>query len=282
MDAGEGHAKRTRQVRERRVARGQLREDRPACGVGERRKCSVECRMVRLNHVVKSRAGPGRVKPPRTSTACAVALISPHGLHDRALDSGARRVPEPTRGPWGHSGGGRAPLSGLTSPPALRPRGARRRARGGRYRVPARARARWPPHGATGLDQHRVAQRQLPRLRGLHGDARVCRCVGAAARARASATHRDPVCGSRALALPPPADRRRIGRSGGPGEPHPRRRTGGSASAVGARPSAPGRAAALSGWPGRADRPVLARRRHPCRPSAGPGGYLPTDRRSWG
>src|SRR5437879_13697794 len=77
MDAGEGHAKRTRQVRERRVARGQPREERPARGVGERGKRDVKCGIVRLNHMVKSRAGPGCVKPPRTSTACAVRLTSP-------------------------------------------------------------------------------------------------------------------------------------------------------------------------------------------------------------
>src|SRR3989441_8204730 len=80
----------------------------------------------------------------------------------------------------------------------------------------------------------------------------------------------------------PPADRRRGGCSGGGREPHPRRRAAGSASAVGARPGASGRAAELSRGPARPDGPVLAGLLHSRRPSPGSGGYLPTDRRAWG
>src|SRR6266550_3785963 len=196
-------------------------------------------------------------------------FVSRCDLHDRALDSGARRVSGPARGPSGHSGGGRAAISGVASPPALRPRCARRRARSGRRRLPSRTRARWAPDGATGLDQHRVAQRQLPRLRGLHGDVRVRGGVDAAAGARAGPTHGGPVCGSRALALSPPADRRRVGRSGGGREPHPRHRAAGSASAVGTRPGASGRAAELSRGPARPDGPVLAGPLHSRRPAPG-------------
>jgi len=65
VDAGEGHAEWTRQIRERRVARGQSGEDRPARGVGERGERDVEGEIVRLNHMVKFTEGPSRVKPPR-------------------------------------------------------------------------------------------------------------------------------------------------------------------------------------------------------------------------
>src|SRR5205809_2561968 len=203
-------------------------------------------------------ADPCRVKPARTSTAFAAALSSRHDLHDRTLDSGTRRVPRPGRGPSGHASGGRAPVSGGASPPAVRPRCARSRAPGERRRLPSRARARRPPGGAAGLGQHRLAQRRLSGLRGLHGDTRIRGCVGAAARAGARPADGDPVRGSRAVALPPPADRRCAGCPGGGGGPHPRRHSGGSASAVGARPDAPGGAAALSRRPARPDRGVLA------------------------
>src|SRR6266852_3729084 len=113
---------------------------------------------------------------------------------------------------------------------------------------------------AAGLGQHRVAQRRLSRLRGLHGDARVRGCVGAAARAGARPADGDPVRGSRAVALPPAADCRRAGRSGGGGRAHPGCRAGGPASPVAARPGAHGRAAALSCRPSRPDRAVLAPR----------------------
>jgi len=64
VDAGEGHAKRTRQLRERRFARGQPGEDRAARGVGERGERGVECGCVILNHMVNYRGVAHRVKWP--------------------------------------------------------------------------------------------------------------------------------------------------------------------------------------------------------------------------
>ena len=64
VDAGEGHAKRARKVRDRRVARGQPGEDRAARGIGERGEGAVECGIAKLNHVVKFKSDPERVKSP--------------------------------------------------------------------------------------------------------------------------------------------------------------------------------------------------------------------------
>src|SRR6266850_7445860 len=83
--------------------------------------------------------------------ALPVHFVSRCDLHDRTLDAGARRVPGPARRPWGHPGGGRAPLSGVASASAIRARGACDRAPRDRRRLPSRARARRPPRRAAGF-----------------------------------------------------------------------------------------------------------------------------------
>src|SRR5207237_5835674 len=109
------------------------------------------------------------------------------------------------------------------------------------------------PVRPQGFAEYRVAERRIPRLRGSYGDAGLRARLGTP-HYRPAAAHRDHVRRSRAVALPPPAHRRRADRARHRRAAHPRGGGGARPRAVAPRPRARRRAPPLS----RTTRPAVA------------------------
>src|SRR5205085_1549573 len=179
-------------------------------------------------------------------------------LYGRPLDPRPRGLPGIVGGARCAPDRGRASLSRLAPPSAFRPRRAGRRTPSSGNRLPSRGRPRRSSHRPARLRQHRVAQRRLPGLRGLHGLGRVS--AGARPGDRPGARPADDavVRRSGAVALPSPPDRRRPPGTGRERESHPRSGPPGSAHAVGARAHSHRGRRALSGRAARPAGDVLA------------------------
>src|SRR6267143_3666892 len=93
VDAGKGHAKRARELRDRRFARaGQPGENRPARGVGESGERGVERGIIILNHMVKYRPVTHSVKWPPGLPRNAVPRLLPGVIY--TIGHSTRGLPE--------------------------------------------------------------------------------------------------------------------------------------------------------------------------------------------
>src|SRR3989442_669200 len=99
-------------------------------------QCSQELLLLGHLSVPPQRYRPSSWPIARVAASPTVAFFPPRDLHNRTLDAGARGVPGPARGPPRHSGRGRAPLSGVAPPPAVRARRAGHGARANGHPLP--------------------------------------------------------------------------------------------------------------------------------------------------
>src|SRR5664279_3827971 len=176
----------------------------------ERERLAARLLLGTLIHSSKlpSRVSRGNANEALALSSANAAAAARHALDRRPLDAHDRRAPRDPRRAPNHANSGCAPLPGLARAPAVQSRLAARITRRAQHRVHPDAGARRPPHSAPRLPACGVDKRLLPRLRRLHGHARLRGRGGNARGARARGSRGGHVRGGRLVAMPPLDDRR--------------------------------------------------------------------------
>lgn len=130
-------------------------------------------------------------------------------LHGRSLDPHHTRVRRAAPGSWRRAGGGRPHHAQVASQPAVQPRCAFALAPRREDRLPAPEGPGRATSRAARLHQPRLAERLVPRLRGLHAERGLRERPRAPRAARGPVPDGDHVRRGGAMAVPPVTDRRR-------------------------------------------------------------------------